>query len=107
MQKVQGVIFAFLYFNFFSFIIPLRYFLYSAVLKFLSPILLLLNKCFILYYIDILVWMGLRARIGSRYSWYVKSSRRKLGALFKLYLDLSKHTFQYAYLVTTYLLSYD
>ena len=26
-------------------------------------------------------------------------------ALFKLYLDLSKHTFQYAYLVTTYLLS--
>lgn len=35
----------------------------------------------------------------------MKSSRCKLGALVKLYLDLSKHTFQYAYLVTTYLLS--
>lgn len=33
MQKVQGLIFAFLYFNSFSFIIPLRYFLYSAIFK--------------------------------------------------------------------------
>lgn len=33
MQKVQGLIFAFLYCDFFSFIIPLRYFLYSAVFR--------------------------------------------------------------------------
>ena len=33
MQKVQGVIFALLYFNFFSFIVPLQYFLYSAIFK--------------------------------------------------------------------------
>lgn len=46
------------------------------------------------------------ARTGSRYTQSVKSSRCKLDALFKLYLGLSKHTFRYAYLVTTCLLSY-
>ena len=44
------------------------------------------------------------ARIGSRCAQIVESSRCKLDALFKLHLVLSKHTFQYAYLVTTCLL---
>lgn len=49
---------------------------------------------------------GVWARVGSRYTRTVESSRCKLDALFKLYLVLSKHTFRYAYLVTTCLLSY-
>ena len=53
MQKVQGVIFALLYFNFFSFIVPLQYFLYSAIFKIsisyreIIGELLIIGKCFI------------------------------------------------------------
>ena len=81
MQKVQGIIFAFLYFNFFSFIVPLRYFLYSAILKISISYTFMVGECFIYYIISNLVLVNLWARISSRYSWCMKSSRCKLGAL--------------------------
>ena len=52
-------------------------------------------------YLDklLIVW----ASFSSKWSFIVKSSGCKPDALFKLHFDSSKHTFQYAYLVTTYL----
>ena len=63
--------------------------------------------CFSLFWLFRLRNERFWARYSSRYSWCVKSSRCKLDALVKLYLGLSKHTFQYVYLVTTCLLSCD
>ena len=48
--------------------------------------------------------MGGWASFSSKWSYRMKSSGCKPGALVKLHFDPSKHTFQYAYLVTTYLL---
>ncbi len=52
-----------------------------------------------------IVWLFIVwASFSSKWSLDVKSSGCKPDALFKLHFGLSKHTFQYAYLVTTCLL---
>lgn len=65
-------------------------------------LIMLLN---VLFNWSMVVWLVvIWASSGFKAVTCVKSSGCKLDALFKLHFDPSKHTFQYAYLVTTCLL---